>query len=156
VGPATVAVVVSRTQAAVARQQTLRIASLAALVLSTIVSAAQEPTPADLHRMLLEITRSDPLPGVLVAVTSPAQTLALVGVGDYADASNASAAAPYLRVGSVTKLFNGLLVLRLVQAGLLRLDLPCPATLPGCPRNPAGLASETPTAAHLLEHTSGM
>ncbi len=109
-------------------------------------------TEADLQRMVEDVTKQYRLPGAYAALTSADDLLAQVGVGDF----RLTDVPPYLRIGSVTKLFNGLLVLRLVQAAQLTLDTPCSTRLLGCPQELLGASKSEPTVAHLLEHTSGM
>jgi CubicO group peptidase (beta-lactamase class C family) len=98
-----------------------------------------------------------------VAVTSPDAVV----VGDalrYADRSGRNlpaeqrvpmAADTIFDIASLTKLFTAVTVLRLVELGLLDLDVPLAEWLPSYRSTPGGLGREHVTPRQLLTHVSG-
>jgi CubicO group peptidase (beta-lactamase class C family) len=93
-------------------------------------------------------------PGLAVAVTDRERTLGVVSHG-YADLAERLPVTPAMlfQIGSISKSFAALAVMREVEAG--RLSLPAPVTdyLSWLPLRTAG---EPVTLHHLLSHTSGL
>jgi len=105
------------------------------------------------------ISETRQLPGVFISIVSRDAVLARCALGDFSTSlerdSETGAAPRYTRIGSITKTFNALLAMRLIEDGRLELATVCHDRR-FCPRSSArGRVSEV-TAAHLLEHTSGM
>jgi CubicO group peptidase (beta-lactamase class C family) len=89
--------------------------------------------------------------GVVLAAKD-GKVVAAVGVG-HADLHGKVPITPatLFEIASATKQFTGAAVMRLVQAGKLKLDDPMSKHLPGVPQDCAGI-----TVRHLLQHTSGI
>jgi CubicO group peptidase (beta-lactamase class C family)/D-alanyl-D-alanine dipeptidase len=95
------------------------------------------------------------IPAVSIAIVEDQQTVWAQGFGvvDSHDTAAASAETVY-RIGSVSKLFTDIAIMKLVESGELDLDVPISKYLPEFhPRNPFG----TPiTLRELMSHRSGL
>lgn len=88
---------------------------------------------------------------IAIAIAGRPILMKAYGVSDVRDRSPANAALTYA-IGSISKWFTAAMVVRLVEAGLLRLDTPLSTLLPGFPAS----SGATVTLAHLLSNTSGL
>ncbi len=106
----------------------------------------------DLH--VREVAREWATPGVAVAVTDRERTLGVIAHG-HADVGSGTPVTPgtLFQIGSISKSFAALAVLREVEAGRLSLQAPVTDYLPWLPLRTAG---EPITLHHLLSHTSGL
>jgi CubicO group peptidase (beta-lactamase class C family)/D-alanyl-D-alanine dipeptidase len=108
-----------------------------------------------LQAFIAQEVRDKQLPALSVALVDDQQTVWAAGFGfrDPQTKSPATAATVY-RVGSVSKLFTDLAVMRLVEQGTLSLDTPVTDYLPDFrPQNPFG---KPITLRHLMAHRSGL
>ena len=106
----------------------------------------------DLH--VREVAREWATPGVAVAVTDRERTLGVIAHG-YADIGSGTPVTPgtLFQIGSISKSFAALAVLREVEAGRLSLQAPVTDYLPWLPLRTVG---EPITLHHLLSHTAGL
>ena len=108
---------------------------------------------ADLERLRVAYA----VPGFALTVVS-GQRGAQTGVGGVADLDSGRPVTPdtLFRIGSITKTFNALAVMRLVEQGRFDLNTPVRKIVPDAPfKNP--WADRYPVrVAHLLEHSSGL
>jgi CubicO group peptidase (beta-lactamase class C family) len=117
--------------------------------------ALAEPAPRDLQalrRRLAELVARAPEGGAAIALVTP-QGMLIEGFGQ-ARADVPMDAGALFRVGSLTKSFLSLAVMRLVEAGKLRLEDRVRDLAPEIFRNPWE-GTHPLEVAHLLEHTSG-
>ncbi|MFB7746278.1 MULTISPECIES: serine hydrolase domain-containing protein [unclassified Streptomyces] len=120
---------------------------------ASAVQVRKEPDPDGLRAALLRVTAAG-APGAFAVLRDHAhpgldRSLA-VGEGDL-DGTRMRADARF-RVGSNTKMFTAVIVLRLAERGLLDLDRPLPQYLP-----PGTLPPSWPiTARQVLEHRAGV
>jgi CubicO group peptidase (beta-lactamase class C family)/D-alanyl-D-alanine dipeptidase len=143
-------------------------AALAALVALTAVSCTREDsagvigpldpyqeTAAALEGIVRNELADKGLPAVSIALIDDQQIVWARGFGfEDSTGKKAATADTVYRAGSVSKLFTGVALMRLVEAGRLELDAPVTAYLPGFePKNPFG---EPITLRHLLSHRSGL
>ena len=100
------------------------------------------------------------IPGSYTAIVARDRVLYARAAGDlFITSGNTTARAPlapYMRVGSITKTFNALLALRLVEQGRISLSMLCPNQLSLCPQRTLSQGDTDVNLAELLEHTSGM
>lgn len=136
---------------------------LVALSASTALGQPSLP-PADpykpaVERLTAEIERevqAKRLPALSVALIDDGRIVWAAGFGHRDKARTAPATAETVyRVGSVSKLFTDVAVMKLVEAGTLDLDAPVTKYLPDFkPKNPF---NDTPiTLRHLMAHRSGL
>jgi CubicO group peptidase (beta-lactamase class C family) len=115
------------------------------------------PAPADLQALrsrIREIVGRNRAPGAAVALVGPRGELLIEGFGQ-AGEGRAMDGDSLFRVGSITKSFISLAVMRLVEQGKLRLEDRVQALAPELAiRNPFERTHPLQVA-HLLEHTSG-
>ncbi|WBU37040.1 serine hydrolase domain-containing protein [Homoserinibacter sp. YIM 151385] len=148
------------------RRRGLRIAAIAAagaLLASAVGLGAwvrSQPADASTAPPALQ-SRIDDLvdagyPGVLAAVTDARgeQIDAVAGAGDL-ETGEAPPRDGAVRIASNTKMFVAVLVLQLVDEGLVELDEPIEAVLPGLVRGD-GIDGREITVRQLLQHTSGL
>lgn len=92
------------------------------------------------------------IPGAALAVVRDGQIVKLQGFGtaslEWGAAADADTA---FQIASATKLFTGIVLMRLVERGQLRLDDPIAEYFPNAPES-----WRTITVAHLANHTSGL
>ena len=121
------------------------------LSLCPIMSAEPEYSPAfdQLNAAVRHEMQHYGIGGISLALTDKQNLVYSVGYGEAKYDS-------VFRAGSVSKLFNAVAVMQLVEAGKLDLDAPF-ATLPGAvvPKNPFGQAPEM-TLRQILCHRSGI
>ncbi|NMB55858.1 MAG: beta-lactamase family protein [Leptolinea sp.] len=94
------------------------------------------------------------IPGMAVAVVKDGRVLFQKGYGEAAAGKPVTPQTQFY-IGSVTKSFTALAVMKLVEQGKLDLDLPVQAYIPWFKVEDAR-ASEQITVRHLLNHTSGL
>ena len=139
----------------------MRLATPLAVVLFSLLSprlAVPSQVPFDRLISDLDTLRAEyAVPGFAVTLVSGEHDR-LTGSGGVADRDSGRPVTPdtLFRIGSITKTFNALAVLLLVEQGRLDLDRPLRAIVPDPPLdNP--WADEYPVrVAHLLEHSSGL
>lgn len=134
-----------------------RFATLAEADLATFPTDGEIPTPSDvaaLRRAIGDALARHGAPGAAVAVLGPGGVLLAEGFGR-ASADRAMDARSLFRVGSISKSFISLAVMRLVEKGKLRLDDRVRALAPEVAIDNRFERSHPLTVAHLLEHTSG-
>ena len=114
------------------------------------------PTAETLTTLIEREVSAKQLPAVSIALVDDQRVVWAAGFGhrDRDKTTRATAETVY-RVGSVSKLFTDVAVMRMVEAGALDLDAPVTDYLPTFrPRNPFG---DTPiTLRHLMTHRSGL
>lgn len=130
------------------------------LVLIACTSFAQQKnTPATLTALtdsINALVQRQPIPGLMVGITTRDSVLFSGGFG-YADveAKRPVTGQTLFRMGSITKLFVSLGILKLVEAGKLSLQDELKKVAPEVPfRNPWE-ATHPVRIVHLLEHTAG-
>ncbi|MBI1353642.1 MAG: serine hydrolase [Acidobacteria bacterium] len=118
------------------------------LVCGLWLGCGSKPFPADQLRAFIEYQVADKqLPAVSIAVVDDQETIFSEGFGE------ASADSVY-RVGSVSKLYTDIAVMRLVEQGLLDLDAPVADALPAF--HPQNDFPQDITLRHLMAHRSGL
>lgn len=117
-------------------------------------SSALHPKAAAFQALLDRYVQKG-LPGIVLLVRDPAGRW--VGAAGMADIDRGIALQPchVSKVASVTKLFTGVLVMKLVEQGLLRLDDPLTKWLPAKYTSKVKNADRC-TLRQLLNHTSGI
>jgi CubicO group peptidase (beta-lactamase class C family) len=129
----------------------------AELDLQALPDAGAGAAPADLAALrarIREIVGRNRAPGAAVALVGPRGELLIEGFGQ-AGEGRAMDGDSLFRVGSITKSFISLAVMRLVEQGKLRLEDRVQALAPELDiRNPFERTHPL-RVAHLLEHTSG-
>jgi CubicO group peptidase (beta-lactamase class C family) len=106
----------------------------------------------------LEILRAEhAVPGFALTVVSGRRGLQ-TGTGGVADLDSGRTvtADTLFRIGSITKTFNALAVLRLVEQGRLDLDTPLRKIVPAAPLENPWADTHPVRVAQLLEHSSGL
>ncbi|WP_424210960.1 serine hydrolase domain-containing protein [Streptomyces sp. BI20] len=111
---------------------------------------------AEVSARLAELVRVGKVPAALAAVRGPAgrDRSYAAGVADLATGAPAPAEGR-VRIGSNTKTFVSVVVLKLVGEGRVRLDAPVERYLPGLLRG-EGIDGRRITVRQLLQHTSGL
>lgn len=109
------------------------------------------PRPADLAALLERLRLEVGAPGAVLGVASADGNVHVVasGVADRASGRGMTPDEPYY-LGSITKTYTAVVVLRLVEQGRLSLDDTIDRFLPDFPQG------ATVTVRHLLTHTSGL
>jgi CubicO group peptidase (beta-lactamase class C family) len=135
-----------------------------ALLLSHLPAQAGEHVPApppakdtaELQQRLANILKDRHVPGMGVAVIEhrSVQWSAGIGLTDVATGQPASADTLF-RVGSISKMFVSLAVLKLVEAGQLDLNAPIRGLVPEVIFSNPWEATDPVRVVHLLEHTTG-
>ncbi len=122
-------------------------------------TAGDKPAAGSLEELeaeILEILDDHNVPAASVALVDRDEVLWAAGVGVADRASGRAATADTLfRVGSITKSFTSLAVLRFVEDGRLRLDDPVRDLVPDVAFENRWTESDPILLAHLLEHTTG-
>jgi CubicO group peptidase (beta-lactamase class C family) len=141
-----------------AAQRPVELERLAELDFQPLPEGADpSPAPGDLQALrarIAEIVRRNRAPGAAVALLGPNGERLIEGFGRAAEGRAMDADALF-RVGSITKSFISLAVMRLVEQGKLRLEDRVQALAPELAvRNPFERTHPL-LVAHLLEHTSG-
>lgn len=113
-----------------------------------------QETCGRIHGFATQLLPSSPVPGGAVVVADRDGVLAQACFG-YADLGRKEAMTPdrLFQIGSISKVFTGLLVTQLAEEGALALDDPAGRYLPWLAAD--GLASSA-TLTSLLNHTSGL
>jgi CubicO group peptidase (beta-lactamase class C family) len=119
-----------------------------------------EPKPAqsigELRQQLEKILKDSHTPGVSVAIVRKDGPEWTAGVGTADVASNRPATADTLfRIGSTSKAFASLSILKLVREGKLSLDDPVAKLAPDVAFENRWEATDPVRVVHLLEHTTG-
>ncbi len=120
---------------------------------------ARGPDPDAMARMLEDVGRivqATGLPGVGMALVTRDGVVLAGGVGQ-ADREHGTGIGPdtCFRVGSISKTFIALTVLRLVERGVLDLETPIHEYAPDLLAKNPWLRQSPVTLAHVLEHTAG-
>lgn len=120
---------------------------------------ARGPSKDAIARMVEDVGRiakEERIPGVGIALITQEGVRMAGGVG-YADIANERQVGPdtCFRVGSITKSFIALTVLRLVERGELELDRPIHEYAPNLVAHNPWMQESPVTLAHVLEHTAG-
>jgi CubicO group peptidase (beta-lactamase class C family) len=111
---------------------------------------------ADLRHQLEQILKETHTPGVSVAIVRKDGPEWVAGVGIADVASNRPAGADTLfRIGSTSKAFASLSILKLAREGKLSLDDPIRKYVPGMAFENRWEATDPVRIVHLLEHTTG-
>lgn len=111
------------------------------------------PDPATIERYVTDYARRAGYPGVAVVITRNDRVVLAAGYGRDSAGAAMTARTP-MPAASVSKSFTALAVLRLVEAGRVRLDSPVREHLPEFRiADPRG---DRITVRHLLNHTSGI
>ncbi|MFL5341292.1 MAG: serine hydrolase domain-containing protein, partial [Gemmataceae bacterium] len=132
------------------------------VLLAAAPAAAQPAVPpkyaaavGELEKFIARELEQKRLPAISVALVDDQTVIWAKGFG-FADAAKkvpATADTVY-RVGSVSKLFTDLAIMKLVEEGKLKLDEPVTTYLPNfAPKNPSGKAI---TLRQLMTHHSGL
>jgi CubicO group peptidase (beta-lactamase class C family) len=132
-------------------------ATLADLELAGLPEVADGTPPADLQalrRRIAEILARTGAPGAAVALVGPNGPVMIEGFGE-AREGLAMDGHSLFRVGSITKSFVSLAVMRLVELGKLRLEDRVLALAPELKVKNPFERTHPLRVAHLLEHTSG-
>jgi len=126
------------------------------LVAAVLASTLAAPTPSArgdaVDRFLRDQLARAHVPGAAVAVVRAGklEKLAVYGVADLEHGTPVTPASAF-QIASVTKLLTGVLLMRLVEQGKLRLDDAVSRHLDGTPEAWKGI-----TLRHLATHTSGL
>jgi len=145
------------------------VACLVALVLSLAPGvASQEPLPSaavvegpaidveGLRAEIQQILEEEGIPGASVALVSRDRTIWAGGVGKADVAAGLDVTADHLfRVGSISKSFTALAVMRAVEDGLIDLEASVLTLVPEIDFTNRWAASHPVTVAHVMEHTTG-
>jgi len=120
----------------------------------------EEPKPAqsipELQQQLEKILKDTHTPGVSVAIVHKDGPEWVTGVGLADVASNRPATAETLfRIGSTSKAFASLSILKLAREGKLSLNDPIPKLVPDLAFENQWEATDPVRVVHLLEHTTG-
>jgi CubicO group peptidase (beta-lactamase class C family) len=116
--------------------------------------AVAEATRSEIERIVAEEQARHPVPGVSLGIASGDETiLAQFGVTNV-DHPLPVDADTIFQIGSITKTFLGTLVMRLVEDGVLDLDVPVRRWLPDLRLRDSDAAARA-TLRHLLTHTAG-
>jgi CubicO group peptidase (beta-lactamase class C family) len=131
-----------------------------ASTMTTAAQAAQQPRRLDETRIaerILAAMDARGTPGVALAVVRDDAVVHAAGFGvtSVEDGGAPATERTLFQIGSVTKPLTGTLVMRLVEQGLLDLDRPVRAWLPGMTLSGPG-AADVITLRMLLSHTSGL
>ncbi len=140
----------------------LTIALLIGLTLAPIAQAPRDSLPpparnlAELQHQLDSIRQKYRVPGVGIALVTRDSTLWAGGLG-LADLATRRpvTAETHFRVGSISKSFTALGILRLVEQGKVSLDTPIKQIIPEVRIDNPWDATRPITVANLLEHTAG-
>lgn len=128
------------------------------LLLPLVAVADEKPVP-DLgvfQQQLAEILEANDIPGAGIALIREGEVIWAGGVGYAAlDPEKPVLPATRFRIGSVTKIFTALAVLKLVEEGRLSLDQPVRDIAPEVPIANPWHETHPVTVAQLLEHTAG-
>lgn len=126
------------------------------LVVLTIPGMATPP-PASLVADLDTLRAGYAVPGFALTLWSGAHGLqgATAGLADL-DSGRSVTAQTMFRIGSITKTFNALAVMLLVEGGRLDLDTPLRKIVPDVPVENPWADTHPVRIGHLLEHSSGL
>lgn len=131
---------------------------LTAFLLLPFVAAADEPNP-DLgvfQQQIAEILEANDIPGAGIALIRDGDVVWAGGIGYAAlDPEQPVLPTTRFRIGSVTKMFTSLAVLKLVEEGRLSLDQSVHEIAPEVPISNPWHETHPVTVAQLLEHTAG-
>lgn len=110
-----------------------------------------------LEERLLQLMEQHRVPGLALSVISDAQIVLTKGLGHTSIEAPTSPVTPdtLFRIGSTSKPLTGTLIMRLLEQGLLDLDVPIQAYLPWF-EVPDPCATATITLRHLLSHQAGI
>ena len=124
---------------------------LCALLLLSQPVSAQSPAPsADSVKRLLQSRVDDKrLVSAILTLDQPGQPPLTVSVGKQANEQSV------FEIGSITKVFTGILLADMVRRGEVRLDQPVAELLPASARIPTR-SGKVITLQHLATHTSGL
>ena len=132
------------------------LATTALLAPAASADSPRHPRTDVVQQQLDALVTRDGFPGALAAVTDGhgSERDLTAGVGDLATGEDVPVDGQ-VRIASNTKTFTATVVLQLVQEGLVDLDAPVEAYLPGLVRGPGG-DGRAITVRQLLQHTSGL
>jgi CubicO group peptidase (beta-lactamase class C family) len=133
------------------------LALLVGLFIPALIAHAQgplEPDPQAVDSFLQEQVKTNRIPGVAVAIVKDGKTVFQKG---YGNASPGKPATPQTQfyLGSVSKGFTALAVMKLVDQGKLELDVPVQSYLPWFKVADEQVSKQI-TIRNLLNHTSGL
>lgn len=131
-------------------------ACLLALAVAPMATASGESF-AQLLAELDNVRAGNGVPGFALTLVSDRHGLQ-TGAGGVADRDSARPVTPdtLFRIGSITKTFNALAVLRLVEQGRLELNTPLHEIVPDAPLENPWAGQYPVRVAQLLEHSSGL
>ncbi len=130
------------------------------MVLACLDGSAQAQSSSDAIDLeavadhVADTLRRDRVPGAAIAVVMDGETVLVRGFGVDGNGREVDGETRFL-LGSMSKAFTALTVMRLAEAGALTLDQPAGAALPEL-QTGAGSAWQDVTLRHLLTHTSGL
>lgn len=134
----------------------------ALLLVAPLPLAAAEPpfvparSPEELTRRITDLMARYNVPGLSMAILNKEGPLLVTGLGLADVASRRPATEQTLfRLGSTSKVFVGLAVLRLVEEGRLSLDARVRDLVPELPLHNPWEATDPVRVVHLLEHSAG-
>ena len=117
-------------------------------------SPSSIPDPKVVDEFLQNTVASFRIPGLAVAIVSDEQVVFASGYGEASPGVDVTPTTPFL-LGSTTKTFTALAVMRLVEQGKVELDSPVEDYVPEFQLAVPG-SEEGITVRHLLNHTSGL
>jgi len=122
-----------------------------------LVAIALSAAPADFDARVMRFVQEDKLPPGIALYVADGKVAAVKAWGARGDDETITPDADALfRIGSLTKRFTALAVLRLRDAGKLTLDDPVSKWLPEAKMQPAHDGDRAPTIRDLLRHRSGL
>ena len=127
----------------------------AATVCATAVASAPPPDVAAIDALVEDAMRRHGIPGVAIAIVHDGTIVHARGYGRDGRGQPMTATTP-LFIGSVSKSFTALAILRLVDAGLVDLHAPVRRYLPAFRIGGDDDAAASVTVQHLLAHASGL
>lgn len=131
---------------------------LLAAVFAFHSAVADEAVPdlAAFQQQVAEILEANDIPGAGIALVREGEVIWAGGVGYAAfEPERHVIPATRFRIGSVTKMFTAMAVLKLAEQGRLALDQPVHELAPDVPIANPWHDTHPVTVAHLLEHTAG-
>jgi CubicO group peptidase (beta-lactamase class C family) len=119
---------------------------------ASVPAAAQAPDPSKLERIVLDELAASKTPGAAVAIVKDGAVVFAKGFGVASVETGAPVSTDMLfRLGSTTKVFNGVALATLAERGRLSLDAPISTYVKGLDPSVGRV-----TAAQLLSHTAGI
>lgn len=137
-----------------------RAISLAAVFLALVLPARAMSFHTSFEQLISDLETlqaGHSVPGFALTLVSGRCSLQ-TGAGGMSDLDSGRRVTPdtLFRIGSITKTFNALAVLLLVEQGRLDLNTPLRSIVPGAPLENPWANAHPVRVAHLLEHSSGL